>query len=408
MSEPKVRVYALIIGPTLSKEKTKIGECTVTPMSRSEQKKRKFKPIKFEQAEIEDHHKSYVATWNSNLDQRVIKTSYVIYTDVRAYDWEHAISIAYQKFEDAVGALSVTSLIERPLNNGMTANYFYSYDYQIVKVYALENEEERELETKKPFNGASYQKIGLPWQFFGSADITTQEVEDLIHLAQNNVRLQHSIEYLMFAERCMLFRLPLEMAILNLCKAVETLVKSFKYKKGIKSFKNRLRNSNDVFKLSTEELKVIEKLWDLRNESDVAHAAETNLFRLGYQNAIPTSRSKLLSINSQPAIVAKIVKNYALFLGSLVIIKIEKYTNRNDRDEELVYVVNRGHYVYETNQTNLKKLIPELKKRISLDLKVSYKNIKTYYHHQKREFIFRIESEKFKRTTKRTRYTIFG
>ena len=91
-----------------------------------------------------------------------------------------------------------------------------------------------------------------------------------------------------------------------------------------------------------------------------------------------------------------------------MIIKIEKYTNRNDRDEELVYVVNRGHYVYETNQTNLKKLIPELKKRISLDLKVSYKNIKTYYHHQKREFIFRIESEKFKRTTKRTRYTIFG
>ncbi len=77
-------------------------------MTFTEQKNKKFKPIEFNApSKFDKYHRTYIATWNSSHDQRLIRTKYVMYVDTGANHWESAINIAYQAFEDVAGVLCV-------------------------------------------------------------------------------------------------------------------------------------------------------------------------------------------------------------------------------------------------------------------------------------------------------------
>lgn len=403
-----IRVYALLIGEKLPKNETRIKRCVIKPMTITEQRKRKFALLKFETLKDElKEYTSYVASRNNEFDQRVLKTRYVIYTDIETGHHESAINSAYRLFEDVVGALNINAVKERTLHNGDAVSYFYSYEYQIVKLYDLIDGKETELKIPPMFNGASYSKINFPREIDPDTAHFSETIENYVDLANNNQSLKQAVEYLSFAERCMSFRFPVEMSVLNLCKSIESLLYNFTFKKKKIPFKKRLEIINYIFCLAPNEISEISKLWDERNKNDVAHAAERYMHAMAYHNSLPTGKSKLLTIHQQPAIVAKMIKNYAKFLDQLIQVKVSGYERKADRQDELIYVMNRGYYTYESNQKDLKKLTPEIKKRISKDLDIPYKELKLYYHRDKKEFVF-ISLNKYKKGTKRQSYILFG
>jgi hypothetical protein len=401
-----IRVYALIIGPVLPDKKTRIGRCFIEPMSLAEQKKRKFKPLKkVSKIEPDTFHKSYVATSDNEFDQRIIKTGYVIYTEVDNLHWETAINIAYQIFEEVVGALSIRAISERSLANRIVTD-FYSYDYQIVKLYRFDGEDEEPIKTEK-FSGAGYQKLNFPRESFIDRGLSSVDIESLISRSNHNPNLKSAIEYLMFAERCKIFRLPTENTVLNLCKSMESLLQGMSFNKKITTFKDKVKDANNIFELDEHELSEIFKLWDVRSREDIAHASEKYIFSHFYISTVPTSKNKMIVIMNQPAIVAKMIKKYSDFINTFLHIKVQKYQKKEGRYEELIYVSNRGYFTYQSNLPKGSKLTIEIKRRISNDLKVPYKNIKKYSERDK-EFLFRVESFKFERRTSRMSYIVFG
>lgn len=402
-----IRVYALIIGEVLPKSNLTIQGVTIKKMSLAEQKRRKFKPLSFGPLDkFSTDYKSYVANKNNQFDVRFIKTSYVMFVDVNANDPDSAINYAYTKFEEVIGALNIKSVTEHTFGNGRVVSYYYPFEYQIAKLYKIDGDAEIELVIEPIFNGASYSKLNFPRKYTDDETDFILDVENYVQLTNNYRSLKQAVEYLSYADRCLNFRFPMEMAVINLCKAIETLLNSFNFKKKL-SFKKKLNQCNNIFQLTSEEVIEINKLWDERNQNDVAHAAEKYLYAMTFQNSLPVTKNKLLVVHNQPAIVAKMVKKYADFLNSLVHVKINKYQRKEDRVAELVHVINRGHYEYDSNERNLKKLIPEVKKRISLDLNIPYRKIKTYSHHDKVNLVFIING-RFSRRTKKSSYIIFG
>lgn len=401
-----IRVYALIIGPVLPNEEIRVGHCFIKPMSLTEQKKRKFKPLKRNsKIEPDTFHKSYVATCDNDFDQREIKTRYVMYVDIDNYHWETAVNIAYKVFEEVVGALSISAISERNLPK-RTITDFSSYDYQIVKLYNFDGDTEESIKTDG-FSGAGYQKLNFPRNTFKDRSLSAKDIEDLINQSNHNPNLKSSIEYLMYAERCKIFRFPTENTVLNLCKSMESLLHGMSFAKSITTFKAKVEDANEIFELDSHELSEVSKLWDMRSKEDIAHASENYMFSHFYINTVPTSKNKMIVIMDQPAIIAKMIKKYSDFLNTLIHIKVEKYHRKEDRYNELIYVVNRGHFTYESNQPSGVKLTLEIKKRISKDLKVPYLNIKKYSEKDK-EFLFQVKSYKFERRTKRMSQISFG
>lgn len=401
-----IRVYALIIGPVLPDKKMRIGRCFIEPMTLAEQRKRKFKPLKrISKIKPNTYYKSYVATSDTEFDHRQIKTGYVIYTEVDNVHWETAINTAYHFFEEVVGALSISSISERSLPS-RTITDFSSYDYQIVKLYKFEGNKEEPLETEK-ISGGAYHKLDFPRENFVDRGLHSEDIENLINQSNYSINLKSAIEYLMYAERCKIFRLPTENTVLNLCKSMEALLQGMIFNKKISTFKDKVKDANDIFELDEHELLEIFKLWDVRSREDIAHASENYMFSHFYISNVPTSKNKMIAIMNQPAIVAKMIKKYSDFIDTLLHIKVQKYQRKENRYEELVFISNRGYFTYQSNQLSGRKLTLEIKRRVSKDLKVPYKHIKKYLEKDK-EFLFRVESYKFERRTNRMSIMIFG
>ena len=179
------------------------------------------------------------------------------------------------------------------------------------------------------------------------------------------------------------------------------------FNKRISTFKDKVKDANDIFKLDEHELSEIFKLWNVRSREDIAHASENYIFSHFYISTVPTSKNKMVVIMNQPAIVAKMIKKYSDFINTFLHIKVEKYHRKEDRYDELIYVSNRGYFTYQSNLPKGSKLTLEIKRRISHDLKVPYKNIKKYSEKDK-DILFRVESFKFERRTRRMSYIVFG
>ena len=351
----KIRVYALILGKTLPKAETTIGSCVIKPMSIAEQKARRYSPIK--EIPIKKSKLPYgscVATCDLDMDQRVIKSKYVMYVDVDVGAPEAAISIAYSLFEQAVAALSIATISEHKVGN-RTFTDFSTYEYQLVKVYALEGDKEVPVKLNL-HSGEGHHKIEFPRNTFEDIEISATTVNDLLQLIENNTVVKAAIEYLNYATRCQVLRLPSELIVLNLCKSVETLLYNLTYKRSVKGFNKKLDDANTLFRLDADERRQIKKMWKMRGNDDVAHATERYLFAQYYINEVPTSKNKLIGIVNEPDIVAKMIWNYVKFIDSLVHVKVQKYQRKEHRHTGLVYTTNRGYFTYDSNQTKSVKL----------------------------------------------------
>ncbi len=354
-------------------------------MSISEQKKRKFKPLNIEPASLspDSFYKSYIA-FGVATDTRIFKTSYVIYTDIENYPDRDAgglVGIAIRRFDAVVGALSLTA------SDWFSKNYsrdpqYKGCDYQISKIYKLENEQENPIEYTIVRGGGS--QINLPDAKANFSKLDSVLLDKILKMRDDTFK--KSLKYLLNGERAMYLGLPFEKIILDFMKSIEVIVKSFASKKR-KTFKQQLKECAKKIGLTEKEKQQIIQLWKDRSNGDVAHAKKVSRSEyLPPQYPVPSDVEGVISFKSDLA-VAILLKYFKYKDGEIkVIIDNERYHQEGDFVD-----VNMGSYfTYKPRQAEKNNITKVLKQQISQNLKVKYKNI-SKRSEKSGEFIFKIK-----------------
>lgn len=363
----KYRIYAKIIGPTLPGAETSYEECFIVPMSIDEQERRKFKPIEANSPEPTDRdfYKTYV-THHRVADPRIIKTAHIIRTDVETHDVGSALGHAIRRFEKITGTLAITSLIQYEQKHNRKFNYT-NYEYQIVRIYKLENNEESEAEVPV-FAGGSVSHINLPSQ----TDMTVLD-EKLVErmLKSRDDIFWKSLGYLQSGQKGFRNNTPTEKMTLDFMKSIELIVRLWKGKK----FSIQLKSAAKELNIDKEDGEKIMELWRLRSGGDVAHAKRGSKVDF-YPAQYPVPSNVDGPYIDSGALAVRVLTKYFLFRDSILSIHI---SDKDHYDVDELIDVNQGSaFAIRPSKKSKKFLTPFLKKKISVHFGIPSKNIKLY------------------------------
>lgn len=363
---PKYRIYAKIIGPVLPSVESKVGDCTIKPMSLAEQRKRKFKPLESaDPKQDKDFYKSYL-THRRVVDPRIVKTEHVIFIDVPESRIGTALGVAIQNFEKVTGVLAVSASIRYAEKHDVKSRYI-NYEYQICRIYKLSDNLEIEPE-EEVFDGGHTSHMNLPSDTdFGL--LNNQMLQRML-MSKDGVFIK-ALGYLQSGEKGFHNNTHPEKMTLDFMKCIELIVDQCEGK----SFNEKLKNAVKEFGIDADDYKSIKKLWALRSNGDVAHAKLRSR-----QNSLPP-QYPVPSIVDGPyidsgSLAVRFLTQYFLFRDSIISIKI---SSRPDGDEDVLVDVNYGLvYTIKPSVKDWRKLTPFLKKKISTHFKVPIKDIKLY------------------------------
>jgi len=361
----KYRIYAKIIGPILPDNPTTYGDCIISPMDISEQENRKFKPIEANSPEPteQDFYKSYV-THRRDADPRIIKTNHIIRTDIETHHVGSALGHAIKIFEKATGTLGITALIQFEQKHNRKFNYT-NYEYQIVRIYKLENDKESEAEVPV-FAGGSVSHINLPSET--DMSVLDEKLMERMLKSRDDI-FWKSFGYLQSGQKGFRNNTAPEKMTLDFMKSIELVVRLWNGKK----FSSQLKKAAKELGIDKEDADKIMELWRLRSGGDVAHAKRgSRADSYPAQYPIPSNVDYIDS----GALAVRVLTKYFLFRDSILSIHI------SDKDhydiDELVDVNQGAAFAIRPSKKGKKFLTPFLKKKISTHFEIPLKNIKLY------------------------------
>jgi len=380
----KYRIYAKIVGYILPDNETEIDHCIIKKMSLSEQRKRKFFPLRNERKENfnDPWYKSYI-TYPSNADFRELKTKYVICTDIEKYrgerdkpkdtggfsgDVNSALGIAVRRFDRVVNSLCLcaSDLIVKKVNRYLDTKY----DYQICRIYELK--EERENNTEKPFMGGWGGMINFPAKNFNFTDIDVVLMSRM--LKSKNIIFIKSLRYLFKGVRGMHNNVPAEKIFIDYVKSIEIIVNQFKGK----SFNKKLLNVSKILDIPKESIKEIKDIWKSRSRGDFAHA-NTSLTSLNLPPQFPEPSDSEFRYFNLFGICSMLVLKYFKYIENEFEVFINddhlKFTSE-DNYNQLIDVNIGEYFCFYTKISNKRILTPLLKKEIANHFKCKIKEIK--------------------------------
>lgn len=364
------RIYAKILGSVLPEIKTQVDECFILPMSISEQKRRKFSPVKASVSNHDDNYYSSYITHERTLDPRIIKTGYAIYTDVNKHPIETALGTAIQRFEKVTGTLAMSASIHYAKKHNVKSRYQH-YEYQISKIYKIIDGKETDI-NESIFGGGMTSLIKLPSET--NLDVLDQRLIARMLKSKDDV-FWKSLSYLQSGEKGFHNNTPSEKMTLDFMKSIELIINLFSGK----SFPKRLKNAAKELNIDNDDCESIKKLWSLRSNGDVAHAK-----RGSRVNSLPAQYPTPSNVDGpyidSSALAVRVLTNYFLFRDSILSIKIS--TEKHYDADELIDVNNGTAYVIRPTNRTRKFLTRFLKKKISIHFNVPQKNITLYGYQQ--------------------------
>jgi hypothetical protein len=361
----KYRIYAKIIGPILPGSPTTYEDCIILPMDISEQEKRKFKPIEANSPEPteQNFYKSYV-THRRDADPRIIKTNHIIRTDIETHHVGSALGQAIKIFEKVTGTLGITALIQFEQKHGRKFNYT-NYEYQIVRIYKLENDKESEAEVPV-FAGGSVSHINLPSET--DMSVLDEKLMERMLKSRDDI-FWKSFGYLQSGQKGFRNNTAPEKMTLDFMKSIELVIRLWNGKK----FSSQLKNATKELGIDKEDADKIMELWRLRSGGDVAHAKRGS--RADFYPAQYPIPSNVDYIDSG-ALAVRVLTKYFLFRDSILSIHI---SDKGHYDIDELIDVNQGAaFAIRPSKKGKKFLTPFLKKKISTHFEIPLKNIKLY------------------------------
>ena len=366
MKGEKYRIYAKIIGYVLpGSDELHLHGCVIKRMTLKEQRKRKFKVI---EAGIMDpgdpkFHKSYI-TRRVYSDPRFIKTRYVIYCDVEVFDENQALGHAVKLFDKVCGSLALTA--SSWFNNKHNRTDYKTYEYQLCRVYKLDEKgKEAPINTLR-INGGGWSMICYP----GVTDFKLLDLNLLARmLASRDDIFSKSFKYLLQAEQDLYRNVPPQMLTINLFKCIELIIETFDGK----SFNNKLKKASVELGLTDDDQKNIKKLRHARNYGDIAHP-RTGSPTEYYPPQFPVPEDVIFPNFWYSGLTAKVLINYFLYVDSLVIVRLVSDT---DYAQDEFTSVNYGSY-YEIRPSvrGKHKVTNLIKRQLSKYFKIPYSKIR--------------------------------
>lgn len=363
----RYRIYAKILGPILPKDKTQYGECFIERMSIAEQKRRKFKPIQPSNSPVPPDgkfYKSYI-THHKEIDPRVIKTEYVMHTEITGRDVNYALGVAIPRFEKVTGALAIAASVHYGNKYNRKARYT-NYEYQICRIYEIVDN--NEVETKQGiFAGGMISLINLPSD--NNKSLLDEKLLDRMLKSKDDIFLK-ALGYLQEGEKGFHNNASLEKITLDFAKSIELILGLFKG-----TFSKKLKSLAKEFGIDKEDCDEIKKLWKLRGGGDVAHAKRGSKIRF-YPPQYPIPSNVDMVYIESSSLAARVLTKYFLFRDSVLSIKLSD--DSMDDLDELYDVDNGSLYTIRTLEKNRKRLTLILKAKISIAFGMPVKNIKLY------------------------------
>jgi hypothetical protein len=364
------RIYATILGYTLPKKpKTvkykesvfgPVTEVSIARMSYKEQRRRKFKPIRIPIFDT-DNYRTYL-TYPFGSDFKVLRSPYIIKVDIDTYGINSAIGAAINVFDRVVGSLALNASILF-LNKYKKYLLYQKYDYQIVKIYQIDNNKEVEPTEELRVSGW----ISMPnWP---QKNITFDELNPELLKSTLEIRdsvFRKSFKYLVDGKKSFTSNEPVEVSFLNWMKAVELIVNEFQGR----SFRKKLRTVKKILKLSEDDIQEMVKAWDVRAHGDFAHARRSS-HSLSLPPQYPTPREHDFIPFNLDSIATTLLVRYFELIDNSITIKVS--TNHPykvcERLDELVEVNFGEYFEFHTHRRGI-DLIRLIKREIVKNFKL--------------------------------------
>lgn len=361
----KYRVYAKIIGPILPKASTNYDDCVISPMSLSEQEQREFKPIETDSPDrLDDEYYSSYVTHRRVVDPRIIKSGYVIFTDVEASRPTEALGKAILRFEKNTGAFSIASAVNYSSKHRVKSRYT-NYEYQLVKIYHFVDGKESEI-TEPISVGGMVSHIKLP----SETNISDSDSALLERILKSKDEIfWKALGYLQSGAKGFHNNTPSDKMTLDFMKSIELIINLWNGR----SFSTRLKRCSKEINIDEVDQREIKKLWALRSNGDVAHARQGR--RDMYpQFPMPTSIDGPYIDSS--SLAGRVLTNYFLFRDAILSIHISD--KKHYGEDELIDVNHGSAFTIRPSRKDKKFLTPFLKKKISQYFDVPLKKIHLY------------------------------
>jgi len=365
----KYRVYAKVIGYVLpGNDEVHLSGCIIRKMTLKEQRERKFKVI---EADIMDpgdprFHKSYI-TRKPYSDSRFIKTRYIIYCDVEVSGENQALGYAVKLFDRVCGSLALAA--SSWFNKKHNRTDYQAYEYQLCRVYRLDEENKEIPINNLRINGGGWSMISYP----GVIDFTELDFNLLARmLASSDDIFNKSFKYLLQAEQDLYRSVPPQMLTINLFKCIELIIKDFEGK----NFGLKLKKASLELNLTSEDMANIKKLQKARNYGDVAHPRSSSRTDF-YPPQFPVPHDVDFPNFWYSGLTAKVLLNYFLYIDSLIKIKLS--SDKHDDVDEIISVSHGNRLSYYEIRPSVKsrrKIIPLVKKKLSEYFEVPCSQIK--------------------------------
>lgn len=365
------RVYALILGQIL--QEREFMNCTIVRMDSAEQLKRDFAPIQGEfDNDMVKEYSSY-ATFLPYVDPLKLKSDYVIYFDSSEEDSVGAVGDATRHIELACRYLSIGMAQDIRAAKGEIYTAFYPYIYQIVKVYQL-NEKGEEINCEFKLTNHTVMSPRRPekneWMD-SKTESYLQKITDF-----KDLTLKRALKYLYRAEIGHMILDSPEKSSLDHFKSMEIIIDSLSQEK---KFKDRLSETKEILKLSDEEERQINKLWEERSElGDIAHPSNLDQTER-YANQFPIPSNVQYS-GLRTSIAGNLILKYFEYKRGIFEVMIEDVFPGGM--ENTIGIVNpdieSNHFMISTNERDKNRLEKAIKTEIAKTLGIEEKNIRKY------------------------------
>lgn len=372
----KYRVYATILGYVLPKKRTDVTykpgafqreiKTTIKKMTFAEQKKRHFEPIKLSKPNT-THYKRYL-TNDFGTDRKILRSDFIIYTDIEVWDSNAAIGAAIQIFDKIVGALALNASILF-LNKYKRHLLHQKYDYQVVRVYELEDKKEKEPKEKLGVTGW----VAMPNWPQGNVDFGEINKELLqATLESRNEVFKKALHYSTEGNKSFDSNEPVQVAFLNWIKAIEIIVNEFKGN----TFKKRLSTASNKLGLEQSTIDQIKKAWNVRSNGDFAHARKSSGNYLPPQYPVPKDQDFIpYDMNT---IATTIIVRYFELVDGIIEVRVHKDHpyEKCDRLNELIAVNMAEYFEFHTHTLGKAHIIRKIKKSVAEHFNIRIGKIK--------------------------------
>jgi len=370
----KYKVYAKILGYVLPDEVIEIKGCKIERMPYKEQKERGFKPI--EGRAFKPQRMSYLS-FPRGADFRIMQSEYVVSTILDHGSPNEAVGLAEGRFNKLIGALMLYM-------DYWTSNHcpgskirLYEYDYQICKMYEIVDGKEIEIKELRPTSSGAFMcKYPAHMNF---ADDFEKIIE---YLDCKDKVFINSLEYFVDGIRGIISSLPEEKILLDLFKAIESIIRELKIKR--KSFKTRIKIGLKKIGLDDEEIKNIIEFYKIRSDGNLAHSS---IKKFGFPHQYPKPHDAgyyLYDIYQLKTLSHKALINYFNYIKDRYEVSINhpKYKD-SGRENKLVQIIENfsidswNHkFIFNTKEKNKRKRTPLIKREFAKVFDVSLNQIK--------------------------------